>query len=168
MRVVMARAVAGGLLAGSWLGGCGGDGDLDEAVRDGGAAEATAPTLAPAEDDESDGGATDDVATDIPEHFPLEVAPGGEVQGVFEPTEGSLQDFWMVRVLYPEDDAEDVVAFYDDLLDDLGFLDQKLASRPDRVRWMTTADAGIVTMKVETGDRFFPGSAILEISWNEL
>lgn len=169
MAVVRYRALSGVLaVAALAVGGCGG-GDGDDDVAAG--ASTTTTTEAVADDGAVDGttddGGSESPSAEVPDHLPLELAPGGQVDAVADPTEGSLQDYWFVRVLYPEDAAEDVVAFYDDHLADLGFLDQKIASRPDRVRWLTTPESGIVTMKVDTGQTHYPDQAVLEISWNE-
>lgn len=104
------------------------------------------------------------VTFDVPEHLPIEIAPGGQVNGLFEPVAGTAQDHWVLRVTYPEGDAAEVVAFYDQQLEGLGILDQKLEGG-NSTRW-TTTDTQIVTMTLKTGSLYYPGSAVFEVGWS--
>jgi hypothetical protein len=154
------------------LGACSsGDGDDDGALAETDATPPAADTpvdSAAPDDDE----ATDDGdgagSTELPDHLPIEVAPGGEVNGVFEPEPGTLQSTWVARVLYDEGSYEDVAAFYDEYFDDSGLSVAKSGS-PTRYRWSwsATSDGSIEagSMTLRPSDSFFGGSDVLEISW---
>jgi hypothetical protein len=146
------------------------DGGSNDAAPDNGGTEvdATPPAPANARDDvDREAGA----AVELPDHLPVEVAPGGKIDGVFEPSPGTAQSTWVARVLYPEGTYEDVAAFYDEHLTELGLDVENGSAGPTRWRWSWSAssdgtvEAGSVLLR--RSDRYFGGADVLEISWTE-
>jgi hypothetical protein len=106
-------------------------------------------------------------AIDLPTDLPVDLPGGGQVQGVFEPVEGTMQDSWVVRVLYPADTSDSLVAFYDQWFADAG-LDVQ-ATRNDRVaRWVNrSAESPLMWVTVNFEDAFFDGNNRLEVWYDE-
>jgi hypothetical protein len=149
--------------------GDGDDGDtLGETDATPPAADTPVDSAASNDEDEADGEGDDAGSTTLPDHLPIEVAPGGEVNGVFEPVPGTAQSTWVARVLYEEGSYDDVVAFYDEHFDEIR-LDVAKSGSPTRYRWSWSAagdgsiEAG--SMSLRPSDRFFGGADVLEISW---
>lgn len=106
-------------------------------------------------------------AIDLPADLPVELPDGGQVDGVFEPVEGTLQDSWVVRVLYPADTSDSLVTFYDEWFADAGIDVQ--ATRNDRVaRWVNqSAENPLTWVTINFEDAFYGGSNRLEIWYKE-
>lgn len=102
-------------------------------------------------------------AIDLPADLPVDLPDGGEVNGVFEPVPGTAQDAWVVRVLYPADSTDSLVAFYDQWFADEGL--EVLASRRDTAaRWVNqSTDSPLTQVTINFEDAFYGGLNRLEV-----
>jgi len=104
-------------------------------------------------------------SVELPADLPVEVPDGGRVDGVFPPAAGTLQDAWVVRILYAPETADSLVEFYDAWFAEQGMEVQ--TSRGARsARWDDRTDHPLTSVTVNFEDAFFGGNNRLEI-WYE-
>lgn len=104
-------------------------------------------------------------APELPADLPVDVPEGGTLDGVYPPVAGSLQDYWVVRILYPPETADALVEFYD-----AWFADEEMevqVTRNDRVaRWTDRTDHPLNWVTVNFADPFYAGSNRLEVTYS--
>lgn len=103
-------------------------------------------------------------SAELPADLPVDVPDGGRVDGVFPPVAGTLQDGWVVRILYAPETADALVEFYDAWFADEGV--EVEASRNDRVaRWTERTDHPLQSVTINFADPFYQGNNRLEITY---
>ena len=104
-------------------------------------------------------------SVELPADLPVDVPEGGRVDGVFPPAAGTLQDGWVVRILYAPETADALVEFYDSWFADEGM--EVETSRNDRVaRWNDRTDHPLTSVTVNFEDAFYEGNNRLEITYD--
>jgi hypothetical protein len=104
-------------------------------------------------------------APELPADLPVDVPEGGTLEGVYPPVAGSLQDYWIVRILYAPETADALVDFYDAWFVDEGMEVQ--VTRNDRVaRWTDRTDHPLNWVTVNFADRFYGGNNRLEVTYS--
>jgi hypothetical protein len=101
----------------------------------------------------------------LPADLPVDLPDGGTLDGVFPPAAGTLQEDWVVRVLYPPETSDALVAFYDDWFADEG-LDVESSSNDRVARWNDRSDHPLTSVTINFADAFYGGANRLEITYD--
>src|SRR5690606_1901337 len=83
-------------------------------------------------------------AVALPDDLPVDVPDGGQVNGVFPPTAGTMQSDWVVRVIYPPGGAEEIAAFYDAWFASTD-LEIQATATGSRYRWVNRTEENPLT-----------------------
>ena len=136
---------------------CAGEGG--ESVQTSDAPDASASAEPPTA--ESDEAVPENV--ELPADLPVDLPAGGRVDGVFPPVEGTAQDAWVVRVLYPPETSDSLVEFYDGWFADEG-VDVEASRGGRTARWVNRTDGfPLQWVTINFEDAFYEGNNRLEV-----
>lgn len=93
-------------------------------------------------------------AIPLPDDLPVSVPDGGVVNGIFPPVAGSMQEFWVVRVLYPPGSRDAIVNHFDTWFA-ASDIDVDVTPGASSHRWRNVGDGPLQWVTLNVADRFY-------------